>query len=142
MRERRTKVLAITAMVAVGAFLLDRAADADRVIDAALEFSRGRSEPREQATCLASVWSALVSLKRTEQADSVLSEARTIAAAIASDESRGYALLNMAQKCAAAGRKSQADELLVQAQAAADKVSDASARGPLEDDIARARKSL
>jgi hypothetical protein len=116
--------------------------DAERVLTGALDYARSRGEPREQATCLAHVWSALVTLKRTDQAAAVLAEARQTAEGIAAAESRAYALLQLAQKCSAGGRKEIAAELLDKAQAAADQVSDSSARGPLVDDIARAREAL
>jgi hypothetical protein len=121
---------------------LNLAAEADRVLAAALDFARGREDAREKATCLASAFAALEGLKQTDKAQAVLAEARQTAESIAADESRGYALLSVAQKCLAAGKKQIAGELLTQAQAAADKVTDSSARGPLVDDIARARKSL
>lgn len=128
--------------VAVAFGQLGQTAEADRVLSAATEFAKSRMDPREQATCLAAVWSGLVSLKRTEQASAALAEARQIAEGIDADESRAYALLGIAQKCTAAGQKDVAGELLGKASAAADKVTDSSARGPLVDDIARVRKSL
>lgn len=134
--------VAALAKIAAAYGQLSMASDADRMLSGALEFARSRSDPREKATSLASVWTVLVGLKRTEQATAVLAEARQIAEAIPTDESRGYALVGIAQKCSAAGQKGVAGELLTKAQAAAEKVTDSSARRPLTDEISRARSSL
>lgn len=136
-----TKVTALT-KIATAYGKLKSAEEAARVLAAATEFARARTDAREKCDCLAEVALALAGMQRAEESNAMFGEAQQAASEISDAENQGYALLNVAQKATTAKNKKLASSLLDQAAAAADKVTDSGARAPLQQEISGARKSL
>jgi hypothetical protein len=136
-----TKVTALT-KIATAYGKLDQVDEAVRVLAAATDFARSRTDVREKCDCLAEVALALSAMQKSDQSNEAFAEAQAAAGEISDSESQGYALLNLAQKATAAKNKNLGGSLLDLAAAAADKVTDSGARGSLQQEISAARKSL
>ena len=137
----KTNVLA-QSRIAVAYHKLNQTEEANRVIGRMFELSRGQSDARQQADCLAEIAITLERMGQAEASQAAFAEARTAADEITADDSHAYALLNIAKRASAAKRTEEARQLLSKAQDLALKVQDTSVRNPLMEEIDAAIKAL
>jgi hypothetical protein len=128
--------------IATGYSKLPKEADAKRMTDKALEFSRSQPGPKEKSDALAEVAAQLHRMQKAAESQATFDEAQKEADKVETPEGKANAYLHLAKKLKEATQKEPAKALLAKAEEIADKLKDASLRGPLKTEIELARKGL